>query len=105
MPKLLYIQRRLNQSQIRMGHTGFARHNPDVFAWQVFNELWGNGGASRLFRIVRTEKGLAYEVGSLFSEYTDLGLIVAVSLTRGPQTVAAIQAMQEICAVSGERAV
>jgi zinc protease len=49
-----------------------------------------------LFQTVRTEKGLAYAVGSAFSEPADLGLIVAVSQTRGPETLEAIRAIMDI---------
>jgi len=94
--KLYYIERPINQSQIRMGHTGLKRHSPDHFAWEVFNELWGGGSTSRLFSIVRTQKGLAYEVGSTFWEPKDLGLILSICLTRGPQTTAAIRSIMDI---------
>jgi len=91
-----YIQRSIDQSQIRIGHLGLARHNPDHFAWEVFNELWGGGATSLLFRTVRTQQGLAYSVGSGFSEPAQKGLIVAVSQTRGPETIAAVQSMLAI---------
>jgi zinc protease len=95
-PRVFYIQKPINQSQIRIGDLGLARHSPDHFAWEVFNELWGGSGTSRLFRTVRTELGLAYSVGSGFSEPEQRGLIVAVSQTRGSQTIAAAQAILKI---------
>jgi len=94
--RVFYIQKPINQSQIRIGDLGLARHSPDHFAWEVFNELWGGGGTSRLFRMVRTELGLAYSVGSGYSEPQERGLIVAVSQTRGSQTIAAAQAILKI---------
>jgi zinc protease len=94
--RVYYIQRPINQSQIRMGNIGFARHSPDHFAWEVFNELWGGSAGSQLFRKVRTEQGLAYSVGSGYSEPAQNGLIVAISQTRGSQTMAAIQSMLSI---------
>src|SRR5207245_87140 len=93
---LYYVQRPIDQSQIRIGHTGFARHNPDHFAWEVFNELWGGSATSVLFRTVRTQKGLAYEVASTFTEPADLGLIVALCQTRSPETPEAIQSILDI---------
>src|SRR5260370_24161305 len=86
----------MNQSQIRMGDFGLARHSPDHFAWEVFNELWGGSATSRLFRTVRTQLGLAYSVGSGYSEPAEKGLIVAVSQTRGSQTIAATQSILKI---------
>jgi len=94
--RVYYIQRPINQSQIRIGEFGLARHSPDHFAWEVFNELWGGSATSRLFRIVRTEQGLAYSVGSGYSEPEQKGLIVAVSQTRGSQTLAAVQSILKI---------
>ncbi len=93
---MFYIQRPINQSQIRIGDLGLARHSPDHFAWEVFNELWGGNATSRLFRTVRTELGLAYSVGTGYSEPAEKGLIVAISQTRGPQTLAATQAILKI---------
>jgi zinc protease len=90
------VQWPVNQSQIRMGGLGIERHNPDHFAWEVFNELWGGTATSRLFREVRTQQGLAYSVGSAFSEPAQKGLIVAVSQTRGTQTVAAVNSILKI---------
>jgi zinc protease len=94
--RVFYIQRQINQSQIRIGDFGLARHSPDHFAWEVFNELWGGSATSRLFRTVRTEQGLAYSVGSGYSEPAEKGLIVAVSQTRGSQTMAAVQSILKI---------
>ena len=94
--RVFYIQKNINQSQIRIGDLGLARHSPDHFSWEVFNELWGGSATSRLFQTVRTELGLAYSVGSGFSEPEKQGLIVAVSQTRGSQTIAAAQAMFKI---------
>jgi zinc protease len=94
--RLYYIQSPINQSQIRIGDLGLARHSPDHFAWEVFNELWGGSATSLLFRTVRTEQGLAYSVGSGYSEPAEKGLIVAVSQTRGSQTLAAVQSILTI---------
>lgn len=99
VPGVYYIQRPINQSQIRVGTMGLKRHDPDHFAWEIFNELWGGGATSRLFLQVRTQLGLAYSVGSAYSEPADKGLIVAISQTRAPQTIAAVQAILKI---SGE---
>src|SRR5205807_1051496 len=94
--RVYYIQRPINQTQIRMGDFGLARHSPDHFAWEVYNELWGGGATSRLFRSVRTEQGLAYAVGSGYSEPAQKGLIVAICQTRGSETLAAVQSILKI---------
>jgi predicted Zn-dependent peptidase len=94
--EVYFVQRPINQSQIRIGYTGLERHNPDHFAWELFNELWGSGATSLLFKNIRTRQGLAYAVGSGFSEPFMKGLIVAISQTRGSQTIAAIQSMLQL---------
>lgn len=53
----------VNQSLIRMVELGTRRDNPDYYALQVFNEAFGGGFSSRLFKNIRTAKGLAYSVG------------------------------------------
>ena len=53
----------VNQSLIRMVELGTRRDNPDYYALQVFNEAFGGGFSSRLFKTIRTAKGLAYSVG------------------------------------------
>jgi len=94
--RLYYIQRPINQTQIRIGYPGYPRHHPDTFAWSVFNELWGSGATSRLFRIVRTEQGLAYAVGSSAFVPDERGIVVAISQTRGMASIAATQSILKI---------
>lgn len=53
----------VNQSEIRMIGPGIVRKNPDYFALQVMNEIFGGGFSSRLFSNLRTKAGLAYSVG------------------------------------------
>jgi zinc protease len=53
----------VNQSYIRMVHLGTRRDNPDFYALEVMNELFGGGMGSRLFANLRTKRGLAYSVG------------------------------------------
>src|SRR5581483_3832216 len=53
----------VNQSSIRMVALGATKDNPDFYAIEVFNEAFGGGFASRLFRNIRTAQGLAYSVG------------------------------------------
>lgn len=61
----------LNQSYIALGHLGTTRDNPDYFALQVMNEIFGTSGfTSRLMRAVRTAEGLTYGVsGGVSANY------------------------------------
>ena len=79
------------QSAIRLGHYGVERHHPDYFKLKVLDELLGGGFSSRLFRNVRSRKGLAYGVWSNFSTPRVKGLLMAGVGTKSETTVEAIE--------------
>ncbi len=56
----------LTQTEIRLGHVGIARDDPDYFALMLLNYILGRGPASRLYTRVRVEKGLTYGANSRF---------------------------------------
>ncbi len=61
------IDRNVVQANIVMGFGGVARSNPDYYRLKVMNYILGGGGfSSRLMRVVRSEHGLAYSIGSAF---------------------------------------
>jgi zinc protease len=83
----------VNQSNIEIVGLGADRHNPDVPAIAVMNEILGGGFASRLVQKVRTELGLAYAVGGgLGFAYDHPAQLRVVVLTKSPSTVDATQA-------------
>jgi len=53
----------VNQSEIRMVAPGIRRDNPDYYAVEVMNQIFGGSFGSRLFSSLRTREGLAYSVG------------------------------------------
>ena len=57
----------LTQTEIRLGHTGIARDDPDYFALMLLNYIFGRGPASRLYTKIRAEKGLTYGANSGFA--------------------------------------
>ena len=84
----------VNQSSIRMTELGIRRDNPDYYAAQVFNEAFGGGFSSRLFKSIRTEQGLAYGVGAGIGGAFDHPGILRVSMsTKSATTVESIQAL------------
>jgi predicted Zn-dependent peptidase len=66
--------RELEQAHILLGFDGIGAHDPDFFAASVFSTLFGGGMSSRLFQEVREERGLAYDIFSFLSCYSDGGL-------------------------------
>ena len=84
----------VNQTSIRMTELGIRRDNPDYYAAQVFNEAFGGGFSSRLFKSIRTAQGLAYGVGAGIGSAFDHPGIVRVSMsTKSPTTIESIQAL------------
>lgn len=87
----------VNQSNIQIVGEGIDRHNPDVPAVDVMNEVLGGGFASRLFQEVRTRLGLAYEVGGgLSSDWDHPGEFRVVALTKSATTVEATKAAMDV---------
>jgi zinc protease len=55
------------QTQMVFGNTGIDIRNPDYFAVQVANTIFGGGFTSRLVEELRVKRSLTYSVGSGFS--------------------------------------
>lgn len=84
----------VNQSSIHMTELGIRRDNPDYYAAQVFNEAFGGGFSSRLFKSIRTAQGLAYGVGGGIGAAFDHPGIVRISMsTKSASTVESIRAL------------
>ncbi|MDG5766065.1 insulinase family protein [Balneolales bacterium ANBcel1] len=83
----------MNQSQIRMGHIGGFRDNPDYAALQVMNQILSGGFSGRLMQEVRTAQGLAYGVyGSYTSNVRYPGAFFAGLSTSSETTREALEA-------------
>src|SRR5262249_46202670 len=86
----------VNQSSIHMVELGIRRDNPDFFAAQVFNEVFGGGFSSRLVQSGRTAKGLAYGVGGgIGSAFDHVGITRFQVGTKSESTVESIQAIDD----------
>src|SRR5262249_39223355 len=86
----------VNQSQITMVDLGILRNNPDYYAVEVLNELFGGGFASRLVSNIRTKQGLAYAVGGGVGTAFDHPGVTRISMgTKSDTTLPAIKALHE----------
>src|ERR1700683_4196536 len=84
----------VNQSSINMTELGIRRDNPDYYATQVFNEAFGGGFSSRLFKSIRTAQGLAYGVGGgIGAGFAHPGIVRIAMGTKSSTTVESIQAL------------
>ncbi len=67
-PGVYFIQKKINQGYISLGHLGIEETNPDYFAVQVMNFILGGGiFTSRITMKVRSNEGLSYSQGSRFN--------------------------------------
>ena len=94
----------VNQSNVQIVGLGIDRHNPDVPAIVVMDEILSGGFASRLFQKVRTELGLAYAVGGGFDlPYDHPGTFRVEVLTKSVSTVDATKAaLAEIAGLNSQ---
>ena len=86
----------VNQSSIRMVGLGTRRDNPDYYAIEVLDQIFGGSFSSRLMKDIRTKKGLAYEVGGGIGTAFDHPGLFQISMgTKSGSTAAAIQALED----------
>lgn len=72
----------LAQAQIRFGHQGIKRTNPDFLTLRVANTILGAGFSSRLMKEIRVKRGLTYGISSGFSARLDEGPFAISTFTR-----------------------
>jgi len=91
------IRRPLPQATVMFGEFGVDRTNPDRFALLLMNEILGGSGfTSRVMERVRSDEGLAYDVGTAYSAGgRDLGTFHAFLQTRTESVGPAIRATLE----------
>ncbi len=84
----------VNQSEIRMIAAGIRRDDPDYYAVDVMNHIFGGGFSSRLFSNLRTKAGLAYSVfGSVSAQFDHPGLTILGIGTKSGTTAQAIDGL------------
>ncbi len=70
------VQKPTEQSQLALGFRGCSRLDPRRFAMRLLSIVLGENMSSRLFQIIREDRGLAYSVYSSPSFWDDVGDIV-----------------------------
>jgi zinc protease len=86
----------VNQSNVAMLGVGIRRDNPDFYAVEVFDEAFGGGFSSRLFKNIRTLKGLAYGVGGgIGTSFDHPGMLRISTATKSESTIETISAIYE----------
>ena len=94
------------QSEIRVGHLGIARDNPDYFPLLVLNTILGGQFSSRINMNLREEKGYTYGARSGFSMRRQPGPFIAQAGVQTPSTKeSVIEFMKELEEIRGTRPV
>lgn len=96
-PSVNLIEKDISQTHLRIGHLGIRQDDPDYFAVSLLDDILGSGGfRSRLFKDVRTERGLAYSIGSVFTGgMLERGMFMAYAQTKAESTHQAIEAIEQ----------
>ncbi len=83
------------QTEIRIANPGIARASSDYYALSLANQILGGPASNRLFRALRTRQGLTYGASSDLVCHRTLGIWVAKTFTRSPETVKTLQVSLE----------
>jgi zinc protease len=95
--EVIYGNKEVNQTVIRMGHLGVTKDSPELYALRILDYILGGSFTSRLTMEIRTNQGLAYNVGSHFDigrRFT--GSFIAETETKAESTSRAITLMKDI---------
>lgn len=92
--KIYYVEKTdITQTNFRLGHLGTTVEDPDYFAVEIMNQIFGQGFASRLFNVIRSEKGLAYAIwGYVGASYDHPGVFQVGGETKFESTSEALEA-------------
>ena len=87
----------LTQSEIRCGHLGLPRNNPDFFPLRLMNYIFGGGGfSSRLMMRIRAEKGFTYGIRSHYHLRRAPGPFIISTFTPAEHTAAVVQEIKDV---------
>jgi predicted Zn-dependent peptidase len=80
-PALCLRAKRTEQTQIALGIRGCSRHDERRHALRALNAVLGENMSSRLFQLIREDRGLAYSVYSGTTFFDDVGdLVISAGL-------------------------
>ncbi|MED5465002.1 MAG: pitrilysin family protein [Myxococcota bacterium] len=91
------------QSQLRIGHLGVSRNNPDYFSIVLCNAILGGAFNSRINMNLREDKGYTYGAGSYFGFRRGVGPFTVYTGVRTDVTGPAIvEVIKEITTIRAE---
>ena len=93
-----------SQTELRMGHLGIERSNPDYYAVTLLNEVLGGYFLSRINKNLREEHGYTYGAGSAFNYRPGLGPFHISSAVQSEYTAQAVQEiLNEVSKIRSEK--
>ncbi len=90
-PRHLIIQKPIEQTHLVIATRGLSRKDPRRFALRLASILLGENMSSRLFQIVREQRGLAYSISTQTSHYADTGSFYVQAGLENSQTLPALK--------------
>ena len=81
------------QADVRAGRWAVNQTDPDYFPLQIAHTIFGGGTASRMFNIIREEKGYAYDARSSVQVRNKGGLFTAITQVRNEVAQEALDAV------------
>jgi predicted Zn-dependent peptidase len=80
-PRVRLASRETEQTHLALGIRTCSRHDPRRYALRLLNTILGENMSSRLFQVIREERGLAYSIYSTPSFFHDTGdLVISAGL-------------------------
>lgn len=100
------VHKPVPQTTILLGSLGFGHNHPDYYALKVGNFILGEGSFnSRMFRVIRSDRGLAYSAYAYYVPYRDHGIFRAFSQTKTASTLTTLELMEELIMGMGQELV
>jgi predicted Zn-dependent peptidase len=80
-PRVRLLTRKVEQTQVALGIRTCSRHDERRYALRLLSTILGENMSSRLFQLIREERGLVYSVYSVASHWADCGdLVISAGL-------------------------
>jgi predicted Zn-dependent peptidase len=80
-PRVRLVTRPIEQTQVALGIRTCPRHDDRRYALRLLNTILGENMSSRLFQVIREDRGLAYSIYSTPGFFDDTGdLVIAAGL-------------------------
>jgi predicted Zn-dependent peptidase len=97
VPKVCLFAKKTEQTQIALGVRTCSREDKRRYALRLLNTILGENMSSRLFQVVREDRGLAYSIYSTPSFFGDSGdLVISAGLDTGNLTQTLRLIMREL---------